>query len=112
MRARLFLAHLAGWGLLGLLLLLLLLRVGRRRLLLGGGKADAGRKRQRERAGAQESIWHGGLLFVRSADAIRPSRLCLGCGGRSADITAGAEVWLRAARHLDRSFPRRFRGWR
>src|SRR5260370_30823770 len=24
--------------------------------------------------------------------------LCLGCGGRSADITAGADVWFRAAR--------------
>jgi hypothetical protein len=23
--------------------------------------------------------------------------MCLGCGGRSADITAGAEVWFRAA---------------
>src|SRR5262249_2302362 len=66
-RARLLRAGLAGLSLLGLLLRQLLLRVGRRRLLLGGGKADAGHKRQRERAGAQESISHGGLLLVRSA---------------------------------------------
>src|SRR5262249_25261691 len=44
----------------------LLLRVGRWRLLLSGGNADAGHKRQRERAGAQKGISHGGLLFARS----------------------------------------------
>src|SRR5262249_10659024 len=68
--ARLFLVHLAGWRLLGLLLLRLLPRVGRWRLLLSGGKAGAGGKCQRERAGAQESILHGSLLLVRSARAL------------------------------------------
>src|SRR5262249_6097149 len=117
-RARLFLAHLAGRSLLRLVLLRLLLRVGRWRLLLGGGKADAGHKRQRERAGVQEIISHGGLLFVRSErtrsgrpQRPRPTpRVCarwvgrdsLCSGGRSADITAGAGVWFHGPRAVPR----------
>jgi hypothetical protein len=60
-RTRLFLAHLAGRGLLRFFLLRPLLCVGRWRLL-GGGKADAAGKYQRERTHRQEMASHGCLL--------------------------------------------------
>src|SRR5262249_61083660 len=67
-------------------------------LPLSGGKADAGHKPQRKRPGAQENISHGGPLLVRSARALSgPPAPCLVSGGRSSGITAGAEVWFRAA---------------
>jgi hypothetical protein len=59
LRARIFFAHLAGWGLLGIFLLRPLLRVGRWRRLLAGGEANAADKCQRARAGPQEIASHG-----------------------------------------------------
>src|SRR5262245_31475103 len=60
-RTRLFLADLAGRGLLRFFLVRSLLCVGRWRLL-GGGKADAAGKYQRERTRRQEMASHGCLL--------------------------------------------------
>src|SRR5262249_1023480 len=108
MRARLFLAHLAGWRLLGLLLLRLLLRLGRWRLRLSGGKAGAGGKCQRERAGAQESILHANLLLVRSARALSGPPPCASSPAAGPQTSPPEPIFGFVPRaRLNRSFPRK-----
>src|SRR5262249_32933758 len=107
-RTRLFLAHLAGRGLLRFFLLRPLLCVGRWRLL-GGSKADAAGKYQRERTRRQEMASHGCLLSSGLRERYpqfhalrkRPPPYLLArqaSGGRSTKTTTGGAVWFHAAR--------------